>query len=415
MRFLHAADLHLDTAPSGLRSYPPVVAEALRDASLHALDRLVDVAIQLGVGCVVLAGDIYEGAQRGTRAQLRFRDALERLDAAGVRTFVAHGNHDPVEEGWSAIRSWPAGVTVFSPGEPETVVLMDGDHPIAVQGVSYGRRAERRNLARSFLPVPQEAFGIGVLHTDVGALGGDHAPCTLADLEEVGARCGIGYWALGHVHTRRVLRGPDPWVVYPGNTQGRHPSASELGAKGAVVVEVRDGRASEPEFVPLDAVRFVEVTVDVADMADIGDAHDALRERGDDLRREHDGRPLVVRATLCGRGPLHSVLRRDGVEALHQELAVVDREPFVWWDRIEDRTLPQLDLAAAREADDLVGNVLRHLDGFDADAVSEVLARLPEPARAALSAAGAPADASEWSSAAAVTAVDALIGDGSWS
>lgn len=415
MRFLHAADLHLDTAPSGLRSYPPVVADALRDASLRALDRLVDVALERKVTCCVLAGDVYDGAERGTRAQLRLRDALERLDSAGIRTFVVHGNHDPVEEGWSAIRSWPAGVTVFPPGEPETVVVIDGDQPLAVQGVSYARRAERRNLARSFRAVPAEAFGVGVLHTDVGALGGEHAPCSLSDLEEVGARCGIGYWGLGHVHTRRVLRGPDPWVVYPGNVQGRHPSASELGAKGAVVVEVRDGRAAQPEFVALDAVRFVEVTLDVAEMSDLGEAHDALRERGDELRREHDGRPLVVRATLSGRGPLHSLLRRDGVEALHQELAIVDREPFVWWDRIADRTLPQIDLSAAREADDLVGNVLRHLDGIDADVVAEVLGRLPEPARAALAVTASSAEARAWSEAAAVTAVDALVGESSWS
>lgn len=417
MRFLHAADLHLDTAPSGLRSYPPAVAEVLRDASLRAFDRMVDAALAHRVSCCVLAGDVYDGARRGTRAQLRFRDGLERLSAAGVRTFVVHGNHDPVDEGWDAVRSWPDGVTFFDPGDPGTVVLVDGDQPVAVQGVSYGQRAERRNLARAFRPVPPDAFGIGLLHTNVGGLGGheDYAPCTLADLTDVAARCGIDYWALGHVHTRAVLAGPGPWVVYPGNTQGRHPGASEQGAKGCVVVSVADGVAAPPEFVPLDVVRFVDVEVDVDDLGDLGELHDELRERADALLREHEGRPLVLRATLRGRGPVHALLARDGTEALLQELCHPEQAPFVWWDRIRDRTAPQLDLAAARSADDLLGHVLRRLDSVDDAAVADVVARLPEAARGALAATGllgdGTVDAAPWRGTAALTAVDALVGD----
>jgi DNA repair exonuclease SbcCD nuclease subunit len=412
MRFLHAADLHLDTAPSGLRSYPPAVAEVLRDSSLRAFDRLVDAALAHRVSCCVLAGDVYDGVERGTRAQLRFRDGLERLSAAGVRTFVVHGNHDPVEAGWDAVRSWPDLVTVFEPGDPETVVFVDGDTPVAVQGVSYGQRAEHRNLARLFRPVPDGAFGIGLLHTNVGGVRGhaDYAPCSLADLAEVGARCGIDYWALGHVHNRSVLAGPHPWVVYPGCTQGRHPGASERGAKGAVLVDVTGGRAAEPSFVALDEVRFVELEVDVDPLADLGELHDDLRDRADALLAEHAGRSLVLRATLRGRGPLHAALAREGTEPLLQELCRPDATPFVWWDRIADRTSPATDLDAARRADDLLGHVLARIDDLDDDAVTATLARLPEAARSALAGAG---DADDWRAGAAVAVADLLVGDAS--
>src|SRR5436305_1375641 len=86
-------------------------------------------------------------------------------------------------------------------------------------------------------------LNIGLLHTSLeGAPGHNpYAPCTAADL----ARFGYDYWALGHIHAHAIV-GRNPWIVYPGNVQGRSPR--ECGAKGAVRVSVEDGRivAVEP-------------------------------------------------------------------------------------------------------------------------------------------------------------------------
>ena len=111
-RFIHAADLHLDTPFEGIAGPAPKVAEALREASLQAWDRLVQLALDEEVLFVLLAGDIYDGADRGVRAQIRFVNGLRRLDQAGIRTFIVHGNHDPLS-GWSAVHEWPATVTIF--------------------------------------------------------------------------------------------------------------------------------------------------------------------------------------------------------------------------------------------------------------------------------------------------------------
>ena len=108
-RFIHAADLHLDTPFQGVAGPAPEVATALYEASLQAWDNVVDLAIEREAAFVLIAGDIYDGADRGVRAQLRFLAGLKRLDEAGIRSFVVHGNHDPLD-GWSAIREWPAGV-----------------------------------------------------------------------------------------------------------------------------------------------------------------------------------------------------------------------------------------------------------------------------------------------------------------
>jgi DNA repair exonuclease SbcCD nuclease subunit len=78
-RFVHAADLHLDTPFEGVAKAAPEVGDALREASLEALDRLVALTLDEGAAFLVLAGDIYDGAERGVRAQLRRRRGVERV------------------------------------------------------------------------------------------------------------------------------------------------------------------------------------------------------------------------------------------------------------------------------------------------------------------------------------------------
>src|SRR3954467_1145267 len=138
--FVHAADLHLDTPFQGVGRTTPAVGAALRDASLEAWDALVELTLRRQAAFLLIAGDVYDGAERGLRAQLRFLRGLERLSAAGVQVLVAHGNHDPLD-GWSAIRAWPPGVHVFGSDVVEAVAIeRDGAVLATVQGISYARR-----------------------------------------------------------------------------------------------------------------------------------------------------------------------------------------------------------------------------------------------------------------------------------
>src|ERR1019366_6329576 len=139
--FVHAADLHLDTPFKGIGSTAPLVAEQLREASLAAFDSLVDLCLERRVAFLVVAGDIYDGPERGLRAQMRFRDGLARLSTAGISSFVVHGNHDPVETGWSALGGpWPERVTVFGTGTVKAVPIeVDGNPLATVQGISFAQ------------------------------------------------------------------------------------------------------------------------------------------------------------------------------------------------------------------------------------------------------------------------------------
>lgn len=361
--FVHAADLHLDTPFEGVGSASPLVAEALREASLEAFDELVRIAVGKRAAFLVVAGDIYDGVERGIRAQLRFLGGLRRLSDAGVAVFVAHGNHDPVG-GWPGVREWPPGVRVFGTEEVETFpVERDGELLARVSGISYGRRDMGENLAARFPAPAGEVPSIAVLHCNVG---GDpshapYSPCTLDDL----ARAGHDYWALGHIHRHAVLRAGRPWVVYPGGTQGRSMKPSERGAKGACVVHVESGRVREVEHVPVDRVRFALLELDAAGSSDLGRLRAALCAAAEDARAGADGRALVVRAVVRGRGPVHADLGcGGGVDGLLLDLRdeFEGERPFLWWESVRDATRPDLDLDGLRGRGDFSAAVVERAD-----------------------------------------------------
>ncbi len=392
--FVHAADLHLDTPLKGLSEAAPAVAAALRDASLKAFEALVELAVSEGAAFLCLAGDIYDGAERGLRAQLAFRDGLARLSAAGISTFIVHGNHDPVDEGWAAVSSWPERVHFFSSAAVEAIEVRRGDDVLAtVQGISYARRETTENLALGFKARAGGGLQVGLLHCNVaGAADGyaAYSPCTLEELRTVG----LDYWALGHIHQTLVLSGRpgglEPWVVYPGNLQARSRKASEAGPKGAMVVTVRQGRVAALRHVACDQVRFVQAEIDASSCADLAELHSALSEEGQRLLESAGGRSLVVRARLVGRSAAHRELAREGTLA---ELTAALREehqqtePFCWWDRVEDRTLPELDLEALAAGDDFTADLLAVAGSFEASLpLPDLLGKMPaELRRAALS------------------------------
>jgi len=346
------------------------VAEQLREASLAAFDSLVDLCLERGAAFLVIAGDIYDGPERGLRAQLRFRDGLARLSAAGISSFVVHGNHDPVETGWSALGdSWPERVTVFGSGTVRSVpVEIDGVPVATVQGVSFARRSEQENLALRFARAAGSGIQIGVLHCNVqGAASGyqDYSPCTLDELRSLG----LDYWALGHVHSRMVLSGrqgsDEPWVVYPGNLQARSPKPSERGPKGATLVHVRGGRITDVEPIWCDVVRFDLVQLDVGGISDFAELRGRLVLAARELLASADGRSLVLRGQLIGQGDLHFDLRRPG--ALHDLLVALREDfaldqPFCWWDNIDDESRPEIDLDVARDGSDFAADLIAIAD-----------------------------------------------------
>ena len=387
LRFVHTGDLHLDSPFLGIgQAAPERVATALRDATLRSWDRIVGLALDQHVNAVFVAGDVFEGANRTLRAQIAFRDGLERLARERIPSFVVSGNHDPLS-GWEPAVAWPELAHRFGADEVTSrPILRDGTELARVHGISYAVRDVTRNLAADFRRTGDETFAIGLLHANVGGQAGhqNYAPCSLSDL----AASGMDYWALGHIHRHGILRAADPTVVYCGNPQGRDPG--EADPRGCYLVDVDERGRIRPEFRPMDVVRWQRLTIAIDGITTddgliqaVGGAVEAAADAA--------GRSIVALVTLTGRGPMHASLQRAGfLTDLHQ--LVRERfgvgDPFAWLDSIRNETRPSIDLGARREAGDLLGEALREFgrsraavrDGQEAD-LHDLLADLYEQPR----------------------------------
>ena len=383
-RFLHCADLHLDSPFEGIQADDPEIAAVLRDATFKAFERVVDVGRERHVDFLIVSGDVYDGADRSLRAQLKFRDALHRAAEAGIECFVAHGNHDPLD-GWEADLKMPERVHRFGGDDVEMIpIVRDGEEVVHVYGISYLVREVRQNLASRFRREEDTPFAIGVLHCNVG---GDtnhdnYAPCLMDDL----TAAGMDYWALGHIHTANVLKENRPCIVYPGNTQGR--SVRETGARGCCLVEVDEAGQIRHEFIETDAVRWFEETVDIAELETLDDLLNELDDTRESVRSRADKRAAVLRLRVTGRGKLHAHLQRPDTD---RDLLgrLRDGEPgrsdFVWVESIRLATLPEIDIEQRRSVEDFVGDFLRAAENLrnradKASAIRELLTNRPEHA-----------------------------------
>lgn len=329
--FIHAADLHLGSPLSGLAARDADLARRLASAGRQAFEDLITRAIERQVAFVVVAGDVYDGDWVDATIGLFFARQVARLDRAGIPTILVRGNHD-AESVISRAITLPPSVHVFPSTRAGTYRIEA--LRVALHGRSFPDRAVAENLALTYPAAVPGWFNLGILHTSCTghAAHETYAPCSVADL----AARGYDYWALGHIHEYAALS-RDPWIVFPGNLQGR--SVRECGEKGAVLVEVADGRVAGITRLALDRARFEQVFVDLADAADIRAALEAVEVALRPLAALATSRLLLVRVHLTGVTRAHDALAadREGVTAEIQAAAHRLHED-IWLERVKIET-----------------------------------------------------------------------------
>jgi DNA repair protein SbcD/Mre11 len=357
LRFIHAADLHLDSPFRGLANANPRLRDTLQSATVGALEAIVDHTIKSKSDFLVIAGDLYDSADRSLRALVSFRRQMERLAERDISVYIVHGNHDPLN-GWGSGFQLPPNVTTFT-GKPRTEpVIRRGKEIARVTGVSYARERVTENLAAAMHPEEDSPYSVGVLHANVGGQTGhaDYAPVTLDEL----VHSGFHYWALGHVHSRTVLSTEPAAVAYPGNPQGRN--ARETGARGCLQVDVDQNGRPHLEFVEMNRARWEHLEVSIREITTIDNLITVLMDRGSEAAAGFDG-PTVIRVSLIGNGPLHRDLQRDGMaEELCEQL-----QSTVCTECVRIATGPELDFASLTATESLVADFLKLADRALAD------------------------------------------------
>lgn len=319
LTFLHASDLHIGAPFRGLRALSPHWADRLLEAIPEAWDKVVETALTRAVDFVVVSGDIFDSARASYRDYLRFFQGLERLDSAGIPSYLCTGNHDPLSLWQQDFFALPPSATMLAADRPDFALFERDGRPLAViGGRGYPNKvwSPHENIAegitraaaiRALGPAAAQApFAVGVLHTGL-CLDTVKAPTDPTEL----LRAGFDYWALGHIHKHWVNDERAPRLVFSGCIQGR--DIRETGPRGVFLVTLKQDRPPSLEFVPTATVVWERLTIDVSECPNIPVLiNKVMRElfavNGDAACEE-----MVTRITLTGETPLHEVLGRPGV------------------------------------------------------------------------------------------------------
>ena len=334
-KFLHAADIHLDSPLKGLDRYEGCPSDEIRGATRRALDNLVKLAIEENVAFVLIAGDVYDGDWKDHNTGLWFVKRMAELRDARIAVFLIRGNHDAKNRMTRDLKL-PDNVTSLDVDRPQT--CHPEDVPVAIHGQGFASQAVTDDLAANYPPPDPGCFNVGMLHTSVnGREGHDrYAPCTVEALRAKN----YGYWALGHVHAREVLDDRGGPIVFPGNVQGRH--IRESGAKGCMVVTVEGHRATSSEFRPLDVLRWETCRVDASGATGGDDILRGFQDALPGLLEAADGRTLALRVEVVGASAVHEKLlaKKDDWAYEIRSLGNQHGSNRVWVEAVKLRTRP---------------------------------------------------------------------------
>src|SRR5699024_7980873 len=94
IKFLHAADLHLDTPLIGLSDLDEDLFEYIKESTLTALNNVIEEAIKHQVESVLIVGDLFDNSEQSLKAQIKLNAAFEKLNTYDIKVYLSYVNHD---------------------------------------------------------------------------------------------------------------------------------------------------------------------------------------------------------------------------------------------------------------------------------------------------------------------------------
>lgn len=362
MKFIHTADIHLDSPLVGLAAYQDAPVQQLRTVTRDAFSRLVDAAIEEEVDFMVIAGDLYDGSWKDYNTGHYFCREMGRLNKAKIPVYLLYGNHDSESEMTKKL-SLPSNVNVFESRKPSTYRIET--LKVALHGRSYREAATFENLASSY-PEPIAGWlNIGVLHTALGGYAAHqpYAPCSLDELTVKG----YDYWALGHVHEHAILQ-KDPWIVYPGNLQGRH--IREIGERGAVLVTADETGIQSVERLCVDMLRWYVVDVDASVAATLQEVASLAGRAIEQLIFEVTApMHLALRVRIIGKTTTHGELFGLETQLREEILGQVASQGAdrIWVEKVKIETESSVGSLNINTRSDAISELQGFLDEIDED------------------------------------------------
>ncbi len=367
IKFIHTADLHIDTPFKGLSNLNEELAKRLKDATFNTFRSIVELCIQENVDFLLIAGDIFDSEIKSLSAQLRFYNEIVKLSDKGISTYFICGNHDPLSS-WINTFNWPENVHRFGSKKVECLTYTRNGEKLAdIYGISFHNKVVKENLSLKYKRISNDVpFAIGLLHANVGSSPAhdNYAPCTKDDL----LKAKLDYWALGHIHKSEKINKAYPTIIYSGNPQGR--DFSETGAHGCFLIEMQDNKPPLIKFKALQKIQFYESEIDMTNVKNVEIVIEKINNLKNNLLSQKPNCSYIIRIKLIGRTELYNQLNeqdelKEIIEIINEN--ELDKTFFCWIDNIQSNLKPDIDLNEREKANDFVAEVLKNYKNIQND------------------------------------------------
>ncbi len=348
-KFIHCADLHLDSPFQGLTTKEPSLADRFKHSTNEAFVKIIDLCLAERVDFLTIGGDTFDGADRSLSAQILLRDQFERLHKANIPVIIVAGNHDPLSD-WLTEIKYTENVHLLGSDNVDKVPIKKNGKTVAtIHGISYKVSEVTENLSLKFQTKEEDIVSIGLLHANVGSRKEHtvYAPCTISDLKTGN----MDIWLLGHIHIPDVIC-KTPLILYPGNIQGRH--INEDGPRGCYIIKIDSDRKISYEFKPVQNILWKQEVINIKDFTTAIELTDLLSDKCEEelTKLVNDEKGIVIRWKLTGSSSLyHELTMTDKIEETKEILVerFFNQTPFIFPESI------RLSIKPERKKEDYIG------------------------------------------------------------
>ena len=291
IKFIHAADFHLDQPIRGLTELPAHLKTRLANAPYDAATKVFDLAVAERVDFVLLTGDLFDVESGSARAYAFLLSEFQRLAEKNIHIYWCGGEFD-FPDRWPSSVALPDNVITFSSSVIDEIEhRRDGTRICSI--FASGFDSKRLSLG-DFDGSESETFNIGMTYGqfESGNLTGPN----------------IHYWAFGGKHKSKTLESATTVGVYPGTPQGRGPK--ETGAHGFKLCRVDTKGKLRVQTVETDSVRFIPQKVAISENVGIKSLKESLTERGMKLISDCPEQLVLTRWYLATEGEFNPRIRK---------------------------------------------------------------------------------------------------------
>jgi len=226
MKFIHCADLHLD---SKMETLPSEKSKIRREEVLSTFERLCSYATAKGVSAVIIAGDMFDTARVTVKTRARVLHAISSNPS--VDFLYLSGNHDD-DNFIAGLECLPKNLKVFS--DDWQSFYYDG---VCISGIKFTPYNE--STVYDGLSLDENKVNIVTLHGQIAGYVSADKDAEVISLPRLKEKY-IDYLALGHIHQYSQGKLDNrATYAYSGCLDGR--GFDETGDKGFVEISVENG------------------------------------------------------------------------------------------------------------------------------------------------------------------------------